>query len=132
MPGVNIIKQSHKNIDIVRGDSRARYEVQLIEKGEMDLGMITAWHGVSFCGNRWAKEHAPIIILSMFLPHSSYLFIFALKGSASMAIYDLAEKHVSVSNAGSTSFDAARHFSTFWASQPSNVSALPSVHKLTP
>jgi len=125
----NIVKKDLKNVDIACEVTPGGItNVQLIEKGDMDLGMVTAWAaGDAMMGNAWAKEHGPYKkFKSMFPTHSSYLFIFTLKKSGINTIHDLAGKHVSVSTAGSTSFDAGHGILKTLGIKPSRVSELPS------
>lgn len=125
----NIMMQSLENIDITCEVTPGGItNVQLIEKGDMDLGMVTAWAGgEAFTGTGWAKEHGAYkSFMGMFPTHSSYLFIYTLKDSGIDSIYDLEGKHVSVSTAGSTSFDAGYGILKVLGIKPTNVSELPS------
>lgn len=125
----NIVNQSNKKLDIsCEVTAGPNTNMQLIEKGDMDLGMVTAWlSGEAVTGTGWAKEHGPYKnFMSMFPTHSSYLYIYTLKDSGINTVSDFAGKHVSVSTVGSTSDLAGRAVLDVLGIKPSNISRLPS------
>ncbi|MGE4528985.1 MAG: TAXI family TRAP transporter solute-binding subunit [Rhodospirillaceae bacterium] len=125
----NIINKSGKNIDVTcEVTPGPTTNMQLIEKGDMDLGMVTAWlAGEAVTGTGWAKEHGPYKkFMSTFPTHSSYLYIYTLKGNGINTIQDFAGKHVSVSTVGSTSDVAGRAVLEVLGIKPAKLSRLPS------
>lgn len=125
----NIVNQSNKKVDVsCEVTAGPNTNMQLIEKGDMDLGMVTAWlSGEAITGTGWAKEHGPYTgFMSLFPTHSSYLYIYTLKGSGIATVQDFAGKHVSVSTVGSTSDLAGRAVLDVLGIKPANISRLPS------
>ena len=124
----NVMKQTLKNIDIAcEVTPGPTTNMQLIEKGDMDLGMVTAWlAGEAITGTGWASKGVYKSFQSLFPTHSSYLYIYTLKSSGINTIQDLAGKHVSVSTTGSTSDLAGRGVLDVLGIKPSRLSRLPS------
>ena len=125
----NIINKSLKNIDITcEVTPGPTTNMQLIEKGEMDLGMVTAWlGGEAVTGTGWAaKSGAYKNFQSLFPTHNSYLYIFTLKDKGINTVYDLAGKHIATGPVGSTSDVAGRAVLETLGIKPAKISRLPS------
>lgn len=125
----NIVNRSNDRLDVsCEVTAGPNTNMQLIEKGDMDLGMVTAWlSGEAVTGTGWAKAHGPYTsFLSLFPTHSSYLYIYTLADNGIETVHDFAGKHVSVSTVGSTSDLAGRAVLDVLGIKPSNISRLPS------
>ena len=125
----NIVNKSLKNMDVTcEVTPGPTTNMQLIDKNEMDLGMVTAWlAGEAVTGTGWAEKHGSYnSFLSLFPTHSSYLYIYTLKGKGIKTVQDFAGKHISVSTVGSTSDVAGRAVLDVLGIKPSRLSQLPS------
>lgn len=125
----NIVNKTNKNIDVtVEVTPGPTTNMQLIEKNEMDLGMVTAWlAGEAISGTGWATKHGAFKnFQSLFPTHNSYLYIYTLRDKGINTIYDFAGKHISVSTAGSTSEVAGRIVLDVLGIKPAKISQLPS------
>jgi len=125
----NIVNKSLKNMDVTcEVTPGPTTNMQLIEKQEMDLGMVTSWlAGEAVTGTGWAKQHGVYKnFQSLFPTHSSYLYIYTLKDKGIKTIQDLEGKHVTVSTVGSTSDVAGRGVLDALGIKPGKLSHLPS------
>jgi len=101
--------------------------IQLIEKGEMDLGFATTWlAGEAFAGKGWAEGTKYSEIRAMYPMYSSVLYIYTLKGKGIKSVYDLEGKNVSVGAPGATSDLAGRAVLDVLGIKPKSISSLPS------
>lgn len=125
----NIVNKANKKIDVTTEVTPGpTTNMQLIEKGEMDLGMVTAWlAGEAVTGTGWAAKHGAFKNFQALFPtHSSYLYIYTLRDKGINTVYDFAGKHISVSTAGSTSEVAGRIVLDVLGIKPAKISMLPS------
>jgi TRAP transporter TAXI family solute receptor len=125
----NIVNKSVENMDITcEVTPGPTTNMQLIEKDEMDLGMVTSWlAGEAVSGTGWAAKHGAYKnFQSLFPTHSSYLYIYTLKDKGINTIQDFAGKHISVSSVGSTSDVAGRAVLDVLGIKPGKLSQLPS------
>ncbi len=125
----NIVNKANKNVDVTcEVTPGPTTNMQLIEKNEMDLGMVTAWlAGEAITGTGWAAKNGPFKnFQSLFPTHNSYLYIYTLRDKGINTVYDFAGKHISVSTAGSTSEVAGRIVLDVLGIKPGKISQLPS------
>lgn len=124
----NVMNQKLDKVDITCEVSAGpSTNMQLMESGEMDLGMVTAWlGGEAYTGTGWADGQPYESFLSMFTTHVSYLYIITLADSPINDIRDLDGKNVAVSTAGSTSDLAGQGVMEVLGIEPKNFSQLPS------
>lgn len=125
----NIINQKLDKVDITcEVTAGPSTNMQLLESGDMDLGMATAWlGGEAYTGTGWAEETgAYTSFLSMFTTHVSYLYIITLADSEIADVRDLDGKNVAASTAGSTSDLSGQAVMEVLGIKPKNYSQLPS------
>lgn len=124
----NVINQKLDKINITCEVSAGpSTNMQLLESGEMDMGMVTAWlGGEAYTGTGWASGKAYNSFRSMFTTHCSYLYIITLADSDIEDIRDLSGKNVVVSTAGSTSDLAGQGIMDVLGITPKSLSQLPS------
>ncbi|MFM1652827.1 TAXI family TRAP transporter solute-binding subunit [Brevibacillus sp. B_LB10_24] len=99
--------------------------IQLIQKGEMDLGFATSWlAGEAYSGTGWAKEKYDQI-RAIFPMYASVMHIYSLKDKGIKTIGDFNGKHVTTGAPGSTSDLAGRALLEVLGVKPSKISSLP-------
>ncbi|MDL2209746.1 TAXI family TRAP transporter solute-binding subunit [Desulfovibrio sp. OttesenSCG-928-O18] len=104
--------------------------IPLIEKKEMELGLVTAWKaGEHYNGDVPSKQKAQS--MRAFIPlYASYLQIFTLKSTGITKIRDIEGKHVSTGPAGSSSFLAGRAVVKALGIKAGKVSGMPAGQQL--
>jgi TRAP transporter TAXI family solute receptor len=104
--------------------------IALIEKKEMELGLVTAWKaGEMYNGEGEARQKYQS--MRAFMPlYPSYLQIFTLSSSGIKSIRDINGKAVSTASAGSSSFLAGRALAKALGLSPSNISGMPAGQQL--
>lgn len=125
----NVLNQKLDHVDITCEVSAGpSTNMQLMNSGEMDLGMVTSWlGGEAYTGTGWAEETGAMdTFRSMFTTHVSYLYIIALADSPIETVRDLDGKNVAASTAGSTSDLASQGVMEALGITPKNYSQLPS------
>jgi hypothetical protein len=100
--------------------------IQLIEQGDMELGLSTVWlAGEAYNGTGWTNGKKYQEFRTLCPLYSSVLYIYTLKGSGIKTIYDLEGKNVSVGAPGATSELAGRALLKTLGITPRSISSLP-------
>lgn len=104
--------------------------IPLIEKKEMELGLVTAWKaGEHYNGNVASKEKSQS--MRAFIPlYASYLQIFTPVESGITTIRGIEGKHVSTGSAGASSFLAGRAVIKALGLKPAKTSGMPTGQQL--
>ncbi|WHH58213.1 TAXI family TRAP transporter solute-binding subunit [Petroclostridium sp. X23] len=123
-----IINNKVNNVEVgVEVTGGPNTNIQLIEKGEMELGYATTWlAGEAFAGEGWAQGEKYQEIRAMFPMYSSVLYIYTLKDKGIKSVYDFEGKNISVGAPGATSELAGRAVLDVLGIKPKSISSLPS------
>lgn len=117
------IKDMEVSVEVTGGPTT---NIQLIEQGDMELGLSTVWlAGEGYNGTGWAKGKKYQEFRTLAPLYSSVLYIYTLKGSGIKSVYDLEGKNVSVGAPGATSELAGRAVLQVLGITPKNISSLP-------
>jgi TRAP transporter TAXI family solute receptor len=99
--------------------------IQLIQKGDMELGYATTWlSGEGYNGEGWAKGTKYDQVLSMYPVFNTVLYVYTLKSTGIKTIYDFEGKNISVGSPGSTSDMAGRAVLEVLGITPKSISSL--------
>ena len=117
------IKDMEVSVEVTGGPTT---NIQLIEQGDMELGLSTVWlGGEGYNGIGWTKGKKYQEFRTLCPLYSSVLYLYTLKGSGIKSVYDLEGKNVSVGAPGATSELAGRAILKTLGITPKSISSLP-------
>jgi len=123
----NIMNQNIPEIEIsVEVGGGGPSNIQLIQQGDIELGMAPGWHaGEAFRGEGWAEGKVYDEIRATIPLYTSTLHIYTLAKNPIETIYDFEGKHISVGSAGTSSNMMGRALLEYLDIEPSRISSLP-------